>query len=88
MILKSRFTMIYWYEQIVIIHHIGLHHVAYILVTGAYHVYSLTHGKLESTQLYVSYGAGRIESSGLLPILTVNTDLLVENENTDNWIIR
>ena len=54
---------------------------------ATFHIYSLIHGKLDSTQLYVSYDAGRRESRGLLPIITVSTDLLSEGENTDNWII-
>ena len=54
----------------------------------SYHIYCVIHGKLESIQLYVSYGAARNECCNLLPIVTINTDLLTENEDTDNWIIK
>lgn len=55
---------------------------------ASFQLYTVIHGKLTSKTLYTSYGDGRNESYYLLPIITVNTELLKEVENTDNWIIK
>ena len=55
---------------------------------ATFNIYSMTHGKFGVTQLYVSYGAARSEICSLLPIVTINTDLLNEGENKDNWVIK
>ena len=55
---------------------------------ASFHIYSMLHGRIENTQLYVSYGAGRIENRNLLPIITVNTDLIEEGNDGENWIIK
>ena len=54
---------------------------------ATYHIFSIKRGEINPVQVYVSYDAGRTEHLGLLPIVTVDTDLLTEGENTDSWIL-
>lgn len=51
-------------------------------------IFSVSNGGINPKILYISYGDGRNEKLEMLPIVTVNTELLTEKEDTDNWIIK